>query len=81
MYLFHDGSGLSHQYAKIKPLGCEVYGVSSLDFAGIDSSVQNLEDFASRYISALKLADSHEYSIILGGKSPDLNPSSRDLLT
>jgi iterative type I PKS product template protein len=70
LYLFHDGSGLSHQYAKIGRLGCEVYGVSSLDFAGIDPSVQRLEDFASRYISLLDLTANNAQGVILGGTFP-----------
>jgi iterative type I PKS product template protein len=68
VYLFHDGSGLSHQYTKIGPLGCEVYGVSSLDFAGIDPAIQNLEDFASRYISLLDLPLRGSQGVILGGR-------------
>lgn len=69
LYLFHDGSGLSQQYAKIEQLGCDVYGVSSIDFAGIDSSIQTLEEFASRYISVLRLAGENSHGIILGGKT------------
>ena len=68
LYLFHDGSGLSQQYSKIGQLGCDVYGVSSIDFAGVDSSIGSLEEFASRYISVLRLAEDHAHGIILGGK-------------
>jgi iterative type I PKS product template protein len=70
IYLFHDGSGLSHQYAKIGPLGCEVYGVPSLDFAGIDPLVRSLEEFASRYISLLELTMNSAQGVILGGRFP-----------
>lgn len=76
VYLFHDGSGLSHQYAKIGPLGCDVYGVSSLDFAGLDPSVQTLADFASRYISELELAVDDAQGIILGGEFPNFQPNT-----
>ncbi|KAF2637240.1 hypothetical protein P280DRAFT_521390 [Massarina eburnea CBS 473.64] len=67
VYLFHDGSGLSNQYARIGVLGCELYGVSSLDFASIDLDINDLKDFAAQYISVLQLTN-HEQDIILGGK-------------
>ncbi|KAI9661312.1 MAG: Type I Iterative PKS [Bathelium mastoideum] len=67
LYLFHDGSGLGQTYGRISSLDRSLYGVSSLDFASLDSSIQRLEDFASRYISNMNIHDG--YGVLLGGWS------------
>ncbi|KAM5346093.1 hypothetical protein ACJ41O_009098 [Fusarium nematophilum] len=48
--LFHDGSGLSNMYTRVKPLGRPVRGIFSLDIPAIDPSIQSMQDMASLYI-------------------------------
>ncbi|KAF2818864.1 ketoacyl-synt-domain-containing protein [Ophiobolus disseminans] len=67
LYLFHDGSGLSNVYARLTNLDRDVYGVSSIDFSGIDPSITTLESLANCYIAKLDLTSKH--TILLGGWS------------
>jgi acyl carrier protein len=66
LYLFHDGSGTSNVYARLPQMPCTLYGVSSVDFGGIDGRIQTLEQLAVACISRTKLMEADDF--ILGGK-------------
>lgn len=68
LYLFHDGSGLCNVYSRLGKLDRDVYGVFSIDFSSVDSSISTLEELASRYIDQLGLTNKD--NIMLGGKLP-----------
>ncbi|KAF3344566.1 Alpha,alpha-trehalose-phosphate synthase [UDP-forming] 1 [Verticillium dahliae VDG2] len=55
LYLFHDGSGLSSMYARVKPLGRSVRGIFSPDVPAIDPAIQSMQELASRYIMQANL--------------------------
>ncbi|KAG7122861.1 Orsellinic acid synthase armB like protein [Verticillium longisporum] len=55
LYLFHDGSGLSSMYARVKPLGRSVRGIFSPDIPAIDPTIQSMQELASRYIMQANL--------------------------
>ncbi|EEY23691.1 phenolpthiocerol synthesis polyketide synthase ppsA [Verticillium alfalfae VaMs.102] len=55
LYLFHDGSGLSSMYTRVKPLGRSVRGIFSPDIPAIDPTIQSMQELASRYIMQANL--------------------------
>lgn len=55
LYMFHDGSGLTSIYSRLKPLGREVRGIFSPDVLSIDLSVQSIQAMASQYIDRADL--------------------------
>ncbi|KAF9631050.1 conidial yellow pigment biosynthesis polyketide synthase [Lasiodiplodia theobromae] len=68
LYLFHDGSGLCNPYACLAPLDRRVRGIFALDFFGVDTAIQRLEDLAALYIERSGLMN-HTEPIVLGGWS------------
>ena len=55
LYMFHDGSGLTSMYSRLKPLGREVRGIFSPDVLSIDPSVQSIQAMAAQYIDRADL--------------------------
>ncbi|AEO59633.1 polyketide synthase [Thermothelomyces thermophilus ATCC 42464] len=64
LYLFHDGSGTCGMYARVGPLGRDVYGVPSLR-----SDAQTLEALAADYIRQANLGAPQGGPLILAGWS------------
>ncbi|KAF2280129.1 ketoacyl-synt-domain-containing protein [Westerdykella ornata] len=67
LFLFHDGSGLCNVYGRLQNIDRDVYGIFSLDFSSVDTSIGTMEELASRYIDRagfMKMGP-----IVLGGWS------------
>ncbi|GJE97851.1 polyketide synthase [Phanerochaete sordida] len=69
LFLVHDGSGLAHQYARLAPLGREVWGVHNPRFADGGAWAGGVLEMARVYAGLVKGALNGRARCLVGGWS------------
>ncbi|KAJ3549836.1 hypothetical protein NM688_g5137 [Phlebia brevispora] len=69
LFLIHDGSGLAHQYGRLSPLGCPVWGIYNPKFATAERWEGGLLEMATHYADLVKPVLSGKQTCLIGGWS------------